>query len=51
MGQKMIMIATIAFAIFLIILSFCVGYIKGFKKSKQIDDEIIEKLKKRLAIK
>lgn len=47
MEQKMIMVAVIAFAILLIILSFYVGYIKGFKKSKQIDDEIIKKLGER----
>lgn len=45
MEQKMIMVAVILFEIFFIILSFCVGYIKGFKKCKKIDDEIIEKLK------
>jgi uncharacterized protein YneF (UPF0154 family) len=47
MEQKMIMVTVIALAILLIILSFCVGYIKGFKKSKQIDDEIIKKLGER----
>lgn len=44
MEQKMIIVALILFAIFFIGLSFCIGYVKGFKKSKEIDDKIIEEL-------
>ena len=44
MEQKMIMISIIAFAILLVILSYCIGFVKGFNKAKSIDDEIIEEL-------
>lgn len=37
-------IVIIVFIIFFIILSFCIGYIKGFRKSKEIDDIIINDL-------
>ena len=44
MEQKMFMVTFIFVAIFLIILSFCIGYVRGFKKSKEIDDKIIKEL-------
>ena len=46
MEQKMFMVAFILFSIFFCLLSFSIGYIKGFKKCKKIDDEIIEKTEK-----
>lgn len=45
MEQKMIIVTIITIAIIFIILSFCFGYLKGFKKSKEIDDKIIEELR------
>lgn len=45
MEQKMIIVTIITISIILIILSFCFGYLKGFKKSKEIDDKIIEELR------
>ena len=44
MELKMIIVTVILFDIALVILSFLAGYVKGFKKCKQIDDKIIEKL-------
>lgn len=44
MEEKMIMIAIILFAILCIVMSYCIGYVKGFKKMKKIDDEIIKEL-------
>ena len=34
----------IIIAIYFAFFSFCVGYIIGFKKSKEIDDKIIDEL-------
>lgn len=47
MEQKMIMVSIITLAILLIILSYCIGYVKGFNKAKLIDDEILEELEKK----
>lgn len=45
METKMVMLTIIALAILFIITSFCIGYIQGFKKSKKIDDKIIDELR------
>ena len=37
-------VAISLFAIGFIIFSYCIGYVKGFKKSKEIDDKILEEL-------
>jgi hypothetical protein len=50
MENKMIMVAIILFAIGFIVLSYCIGYIKGFKKMKEIDDKIIEELKSKYSV-
>lgn len=39
-----IMVSVISLSIFFIGLGYCIGYVKGFKKSKEIDDKIIEEL-------
>ena len=44
MEERMFMVAALLFAVSFIILSYCIGYIKGFKKSKAIDDQILEEL-------
>lgn len=44
METKMIIISVIALAILFSIISFCIGYVKGFKKSKEIDDKIFREL-------
>ena len=41
---RMINVGVIAVAVCAIILSFCIGYARGFKKSKEIDDEILAEL-------
>ena len=40
----MINVGIISFILSFIIISFCIGYIKGFKKAKAIDDEILRKI-------
>ena len=42
MEEKMIMVTIILFAIGFIVFSYCVGYVKGFKKMKEIDDKILK---------
>ena len=44
MEERMFMVAALLFAVGFIILSYCIGYIKGFKKAKAIDDQILEEL-------
>lgn len=39
-----IMVSVICLSITFIGISYCIGYVKGFKKSKEIDDKIIEEL-------
>ena len=40
----MINVGIISIFIAFIIISFCIGYIKGFKKSKEIDDKILQEM-------
>lgn len=42
-------VGSIVCAIIIIaIISFCIGYVKGFKRSKEIDDKIISEIGARL---
>lgn len=34
--------------IIIVIISFCIGYVRGFKRSKEIDDKIISEIGARL---
>ena len=45
--NKLIIIGIIAFVLLLISISFYIGYILGFKKSKEIDDNILNELRKK----
>lgn len=44
MEQRMIIVSIIALSILFIVLSYFIGYVKGFKKSKEIDNKIIDEL-------
>ena len=48
--ERMFMVAALLFTVGFIILSYCIGYIKGFKKSKEIDDKILEELSSKYII-
>lgn len=43
--MKVYVVGSIVCAIIIIaIISFCIGYVKGFKRSKEIDDKIISEI-------
>ena len=42
--EGLIIVRIIAIVVFVVTLSFCIGYVRGFKKSKEIDDIIIAEL-------
>ena len=42
--EGLIIVRVIALVVFVVTLSFCIGYVRGFKKSKEIDDIIIAEL-------
>lgn len=50
METKIIIIAMIIWTIVFIVLGYCIGYVKGFKKCKEIDDDIISKLSKKYGL-
>ena len=39
--EKLVIFTIILVVIALMIVSFCIGYIMGFKKMKEIDDKIL----------
>jgi len=47
MENKLIIIGIIAFVLLSISISFYIGYILGFKKSKEIDDNILNELREK----
>lgn len=49
--QVYILIALVSLCILFSIMSFCFGYIQGFKKSKEIDDKIMEEISNKRGIK
>lgn len=42
--MELYIVGSIACAIIIAIISFCIGYVKGFKRSKEIDDKIISEI-------
>lgn len=42
--MKAYVVTYIAASIIIIIISFCIGYVRGFKRSKEIDDKIISEI-------
>ena len=47
MIEKTIMIVVICMFIFFVSLAYEIGYIKGFKKCKSIEDDILTELSKK----
>ena len=42
--MKAYVVTYIAASIIITIISFCIGYVRGFKRSKEIDDKIISEI-------